>query len=106
MAAGRGDLERAPRTGEPAHVSEIDGVVVEVGRVVATGDDRRRLGPFALTLQAGSVLGDDGIQREGERLAKWAAGTPFAGFYTYGEIARTRGMTGVHNQTLVVLALS
>jgi hypothetical protein len=53
-----------------------------------------------------AVLGDDGIQREGERLAKWADGAPFAGFYTYGEIARVRGIDGFHNQTLAVLALS
>lgn len=52
-----------------------------------------------------AVLGDDGIRHEGERLAKWAAGTPFAGFYTYGEIARVRGIDGFHNQTLAVLAI-
>jgi hypothetical protein len=52
-----------------------------------------------------AVLGDDGIQREGERLAKWADDVPFAGFYTYGEIARVRGIDGFHNQTLAVLAL-
>jgi hypothetical protein len=35
------------------------------------------------------------------------AGTaPVAGFYTYGEIARTRGVAGFHNQTLVVLAVA
>ena len=28
------------------------------------------------------------------------------GFYTYGEIARTRGVNGYHNQTIVALALS
>jgi hypothetical protein len=53
-----------------------------------------------------AVLGDDGIAHEGERLAKMADGVPFAGFYTYGEIARTRGIDGFHNQTLVVLALA
>jgi hypothetical protein len=53
-----------------------------------------------------AVLGDEGIQREGDRLAKWAAGAPFAGFHCYGEIARTRGIDGFHNQTLAVLALS
>lgn len=52
-----------------------------------------------------SVLGDDGIKREGERLDKWANGAPFAGFHTYGEIARIRGIDGFHNQTLAVLAL-
>jgi hypothetical protein len=52
-----------------------------------------------------AVLGDDGIRREGERLDAWADGIPFAGFYTYGEIARVRGIDGFHNQTLAVLAL-
>ena len=52
-----------------------------------------------------AVLGDEGIVREGERLEKWAGRAPFAGFYTYGEIARVRGIDGFHNQTLAVLAL-
>jgi len=52
------------------------------------------------------VLGDAGIQREVRRVADRAGGVPVAGFYTYGEIARTRGINGFHNQTLVVLALS
>jgi hypothetical protein len=51
------------------------------------------------------VLGDSGIRREIERIASFAGGAPVAGFYTYGEIARTSGMRGFHNQTLVVLAL-
>lgn len=35
------------------------------------------------------------------------AGTaPLAGFYTCGEIARTHGVRGFHNQTIVALALS
>lgn len=53
-----------------------------------------------------AVLGDDGIQREGARLERWAGRMPFAGFYTYGEIARNHGIDGFHNQTLAVLALS
>jgi hypothetical protein len=52
------------------------------------------------------VLGDDGIRREVERVASHARGAQVAGFYTYGEIARVRGTTGFHNQTLVVLALA
>lgn len=52
------------------------------------------------------VLGEDGIQREVERVARHARGTQVAGFYTYGEIARVHGMTGFHNQTLVVLAVA
>ena len=51
------------------------------------------------------VLGD-GIKGEQERLAGYAGGKPLAGFYSYGEIARTSGVAGFHNQTLVVLAVS
>lgn len=52
------------------------------------------------------VLGDAGIRTEVERIGATAGGAPVAGFYTYGEIARTRGVTGFHNQTLVVLAFA
>jgi hypothetical protein len=52
------------------------------------------------------ILGDDGIGVEIDRIADHAGGSPVAGFYTYGEIARTRGVAGFHNQTLVILALS
>jgi hypothetical protein len=50
------------------------------------------------------VLGDDGIRKEVERISSYSQGSPVAGFYTYGEIARVRGISGFHNQTLVVLA--
>ncbi len=52
------------------------------------------------------VLGEGGIKTEIDRIATHASGAPVAGFYTYGEIARTRGISGFHNQTLVVLAVS
>ena len=52
------------------------------------------------------VLGDEGIKFEVMRISELARGAPVAGFYTYGEIARTRGISGFHNQTLVVLAVS
>ena len=52
------------------------------------------------------VVGTPGIQREVDRIASFADGAPVAGFYTYGEIARTRGVNGFHNQTLVVLAVA
>jgi hypothetical protein len=51
------------------------------------------------------VLGEDGIGEEVQRVARHAGGAPVAGFYTYGEIARTQGVSGFHNQTLVVLAI-
>jgi hypothetical protein len=52
-----------------------------------------------------NVLGEGGIRNEIDRLCAVAPGTPVAGFYTYGEIARTRGVLGFHNQTLVVLSI-
>jgi hypothetical protein len=51
------------------------------------------------------VLGEEGIRAEIDQVAQRAGGSPVAGFYTYGEIARTRGVNGFHNQTLVVLAV-
>ncbi|HZS14384.1 MAG TPA: FIST N-terminal domain-containing protein [Candidatus Dormibacteraeota bacterium] len=52
------------------------------------------------------VLGSGGVEDEVSRIGLHADGAPVSGFYTYGEIARTRGISGFHNQTLVVLALS
>jgi hypothetical protein len=52
------------------------------------------------------VLGDEGIKDEIARIAERGGDAPVAGFYTYGEIARTRGISGFHNQTLVVLAVA
>jgi hypothetical protein len=53
-----------------------------------------------------NVLGEDGAITEIARVAEHAQGAPVAGFYSYGEIARTRGVSGFHNQTLVVLAVA
>jgi hypothetical protein len=52
------------------------------------------------------ILGEKGIRVEIDRIAKRATGAPVAGLYTYGEIARTRGLSGFHNQTLVVLSVA
>jgi hypothetical protein len=68
--------------------------------------DREPLGMLAFDCIARrGVLGEEGIRTEVERVAASARGAPVAGFYTYGEIARTRGVSGFHNQTLVVLAV-
>jgi hypothetical protein len=70
-------------------------------------DGRAPIGMLTFSCAAlRAVLGDEGIQKEGAHLEEAADGVPFAGFYTYGEIARVRGIDGFHNQTLVVLALS
>lgn len=52
------------------------------------------------------LLGPAGVQEEAERIRKNADGVPIAGFYTFGEIARTRGINAFHHQTLVLLAIA
>lgn len=52
-----------------------------------------------------SVFGEERIQEETELIGRCTGGVPMAGFYTYGEIARTKGSGGFHNQTLVTLAI-
>jgi hypothetical protein len=76
------------------------------GDALAALDGRPPLGMIAFDCIARrGVLGDEGIHDEIDRLATIASGAPVAGFYTYGEIARTRGLRGFHNQTLVVLSI-
>ncbi len=75
------------------------------GDALAKLDGRPPLGMLAFDCIARrGVLGDEGIRAEIDRLAT-IAGAPVAGFYTYGEIARTRGLRGFHNQTLVILSI-
>lgn len=77
------------------------------GDSLAALDGRPPLGMLAFDCIARrGVLGDQGIRAEIDRVAAGAAGAPVAGFYTYGEIARTHGMRGFHNQTLVVLTIA
>jgi hypothetical protein len=77
------------------------------GDSLAGLDGRAPLGMLAFDCIARrGVLGEEGIRTEIHRLAERAAGAPVAGFYTYGEIARTRGIRGFHNQTLVVLSVA
>lgn len=68
--------------------------------------DRAPLGLLAFDCVARrGILGDQGIEEEVARVAEAAGGAPLAGFYSYGEIARVRGMRGLHNYTLVVLSV-
>lgn len=52
------------------------------------------------------ALGERGIEQETGRIADVAGEAPFAGFYSYGEIARTQGIRSLHNYTLVVLSVA
>ena len=68
--------------------------------------DRPPLGLIAFDCISRRMVLREGIEPEIQRVAASAAGAPVAGFYTYGEIARTRGLSGFHNHTLVILAVS
>ena len=53
-----------------------------------------------------SVLQEEWLHREIACIDAARNGMPVGGFYTYGEIARTQGAGGFHNQTLVALAVA
>ncbi len=91
-----GDRDTVLDVADSACASAVDALAGASPRGLFTFDCIARRG----------VLGDDGIQQEVQRINKHAGGRPVAGFYTYGEIARVRGINGFHNQTLVVLAVS
>lgn len=52
------------------------------------------------------TLGEAGVRQETDAMRTALGGAPFAGMYTFGEIARVRGSLGVHSLTLVTLALA
>ncbi|HEX8629517.1 MAG TPA: FIST N-terminal domain-containing protein [Catenuloplanes sp.] len=51
------------------------------------------------------MLGERGTRREVRRMREHIGDAPLTGVYTWGEILRTLGMNGYHNQTLAVLAV-
>jgi hypothetical protein len=86
--------------------SVLDATDAACGDSLAALGGRSPLGMLAFDCIARrGVLREAGVRTEIHRLAASADGAPVAGFYTYGEIARTRGMRGFHNQTLVVLSI-
>ena len=85
--------------------SVLDATDAACSDALAPLEDARPQGLLAFDCIARrGVLGDAGVRQEVARVAEQSGGAPVAGFYTYGEIARTRGVSGFHNQTLVVLA--
>ena len=53
-----------------------------------------------------TVLSHANIENEIDHITAVIGDIPAGGFYTYGEIARTKGAGGFHNQTLVALAIA
>jgi hypothetical protein len=68
------------------------------------GDPARAL--IAFDCNARLLFLGDAATGEIARIAQHADGAALAGLYTFGEIARTRGSAGFHEQTLVVLAIA
>ena len=86
--------------------SVLEATDAACGASLAALGGRPPLGMIAFDCVARrGLLGEEGTRSETARLAAAASGAPVAGFYTYGEIARTRGARGFHNHTLVVLAI-
>jgi hypothetical protein len=52
----------------------------------------------------GIKLGQDGVTEEVARMVEAASPAPVAGYYSMGEISRTRGARGMHHLTAVSLA--
>jgi hypothetical protein len=52
-----------------------------------------------------AVLGETGMATEHQMMHHHAGTAPVAGFYSYGEIARLRGTSGFHNQTIIAVAM-
>lgn len=67
-------------------------------------------GAAALATADGSAAGasEEARAEDGEmaRIQALLGPCPYGGFHTYGEIARSRGAGGFHNQTLVALAVA
>jgi len=87
--------------------SVIDGTSAACAEALEPLEGRHPLGVMAFDCIARrGVLGSAGVQDEMRAIEALTGGAPVVGFYSYGEIARTRGVRGFHNQTLVALALS
>jgi len=68
-------------------------------------DGSRPIGLLVFDCGARKVkLGSEKLSDEQEAIAA-EVGAPFAGFYTFGEIARTRGSRGMHHLTVATLAI-
>jgi hypothetical protein len=88
------------------HESTLDAAGDACRAAIEALDGAPPLGLLAFDcISRSRVLGEEGTRHEVERMVKEAGDAPLAGFYTWGEIARTRGITGYHNQTLAVLAV-
>jgi small ligand-binding sensory domain FIST len=89
------------------HDSLIQGAVDSCQEALNGLEGRPPLGVLAFDCDGRrNKLGPEGAQEGVEAMGRTLGNTPFAGFYTAGEIARVRGALGTHHLTLVTLALA
>ena len=89
------------------HASLIQGAINSCQEALDGLHGRTPLGALAFDCDGRrSQLGPDGTHEEIRTIGATLGDTPFAGFYTAGEIARVRGALGTHHLTLVTLALA
>jgi hypothetical protein len=92
---------------EADHGSMIDAGAASCTQAVENLDGETPVGLLIFDCGARKVmLGPDGVKQEVAAMATVAGGAPMAGFYTYGEVARTQGSRGMHHLTVVTLALA
>ena len=87
--------------------SIIDAGAESCRQAVAALDGAKPIGIFVFDCAVRkSMLGPQGVEREIAAIGRATAGAPTAGFYTYGELARTKGSRGLHRLTVVTLAIA
>ncbi|WP_433051965.1 FIST signal transduction protein [Dactylosporangium sp. CS-033363] len=85
----------------------VAGAGAAIDEAVAALGGHEPLGVLAFDCGGRKIaLGADGIGDEVAAMRAALGDVPFAGFYTLGEIARVRGAAGMHQLTLVALALA
>jgi hypothetical protein len=103
-AVPAGALVWLMETDAAAVLDATDAAVGEALEPLGDGEDARALVLFDCAARFRLLA--DGAAEEVARAVARAGDATVAGLYTNGEIARTRGMLGYHQQTLVVLALA
>lgn len=83
--------------------SLLEGAEAVVASALAGSDDPALVLAFSCVARY-DLLGP-AVPEEALRIQQVAGEVPTVGFYTYGEFARTSGVTGFHNATLTALAL-
>jgi hypothetical protein len=87
--------------------SLVAGAKESLAQAVTGLGEAEPIGVMAFDCGARKVmLGQDGMRQEVAAITGVLGDTPYGGFYTYGEIARTNGARGMHHLTMVTLAIS